>query len=64
MKRFPTEESKEPMCTNRERRRTNSLPAVAKGSQGGSEMEEVAELAAPMSAVQLVLASNGALRIV
>jgi hypothetical protein len=36
----------------------------AKHFQGGSETEEAEELAAPISAEQLVFASRGALRIV
>jgi hypothetical protein len=68
MKRLPTEESKRTDTRRTPRNeRANSSPAVSgdvRSSQGGSEIEEVAELEAPISAVQLVLASSGALGIV
>jgi hypothetical protein len=63
----PKEESKERRALAAKGERTNSSPASAgdtDDSQGGSEMEEADELAAPISAEQLVFASIGALRIV
>jgi hypothetical protein len=65
---LPTEESKEPTRAGRQARAHDRFARLSAGDakdyQGGRETAEAEELAAPISAEQLVFASSGALRIV